>query len=557
MDSRLRGNDGFIVGGVKKLKSAIKRRWPPLRLRVILFAALFFVAALPGVAAVSLRVYENTLVRQTEAELIAQGAALAAAAAVNWPGAVLGELEPPAPPAATSRAPVHDAAIDADSYWQPETLSIDLNEDRIMPPRPPARPPATAGNAADPDALSVSVKLRPVVTLTRQRTLAAIQMTDARGTVVLGDEAGGSYADLPEIRAALAGNSSTLLRRRSDYQPRYSFEWLSRAAALRLHHARPIIVNGEVVGALILSRSSRALFRGLYQDWGKILAGALAIFAILLALTTLLTRGIARPIEALSRSTRAVAEGAGDVPAVPPLAATEIQQLYRDFADMAATIERRSHYLKDFAAAVSHEFKTPLAGIGGAIEILEDHGDTMSAEERVRFQGNIAGDAARLSALVGRLMELARADMARPDAPLGGVNINPPLFRAADAQSNAEFRVQLSLDGLPHVNIGEATLETVATILIDNAKKAGARRVGIEGRHEGGDVALFVTDDGPGIAAGDRARLFTPFFTTRRAEGGTGLGLAIARSLLAAGRGRIGLIESDSGAAFRIDLPAV
>lgn len=65
------------------LKNWIKARWPRLRLRTILFATLFVVAALPGLAAMFLRVYENTLVRQTEAELVAQGAALAAVAAVQ------------------------------------------------------------------------------------------------------------------------------------------------------------------------------------------------------------------------------------------------------------------------------------------------------------------------------------------------------------------------------------------------------------------------------------------------------------------------------------------
>ena len=55
-----------MTGGLKEF---LKRHWPALRLRVILFAVLFFVAALPGVSAIFLRVYENTLVRQTQAEL--------------------------------------------------------------------------------------------------------------------------------------------------------------------------------------------------------------------------------------------------------------------------------------------------------------------------------------------------------------------------------------------------------------------------------------------------------------------------------------------------------
>ena len=74
-----------------------------------------------------------------------------------------------------------------------------------------------------------------------------------------------------------------------------------------------------------------------------------------------------------------------------------------------------------------------------------------------------------------------------------------------------------------------------------------ARRMGFE-------VVIAVEDDGPGIAAGDRLRLFEPFFTTRRAEGGTGLGLAIARSLLEAGGGTIDLAEGDA-TTFVVTLP--
>jgi signal transduction histidine kinase len=65
-----------------------------------------------------------------------------------------------------------------------------------------------------------------------------------------------------------------------------------------------------------------------------------------------------------------------------------------------------------------------------------------------------------------------------------------------------------------------------------------------------------VTDNGPGVAEGDRERLFEPFFTSRRAEGGTGLGLAIARSLLAASQGEIRCEAAPEGARFVISLPA-
>src|SRR3546814_16669373 len=72
---------------------------------------------------------------------------------------------------------------------------------------------------------------------------------------VCSSDLGGSLATLPEVRAALAGEPETVLRRNASYRAVYRFEWLSRAAAIRVHHARPIMVDGKVVGVLLLSRS--------------------------------------------------------------------------------------------------------------------------------------------------------------------------------------------------------------------------------------------------------------------------------------------------------------
>jgi signal transduction histidine kinase len=264
------------------------------------------------------------------------------------------------------------------------------------------------------------------------------------------------------------------MRRLSDHRKRYDFEWLSRASGIRLHHARPIVVNGRVEGVLLLSRSPRALFRGLYEDRGKFLFGLAGIIAILVVLSGLVSRGITRPIEALSRASRDVASGAGEVPTTPRTAAVEIRQLYEDFSVMAAAIARRSRYLRDFAAAVSHEFKTPLAGITGAVELLQDHGATMKPEDRTRFLGNIAADSGRLNQLVTRLLDLARADLARPEAGIAE-EVVPSALRVADALGGRGVAVTLELpDGLPRVAAPEATLETVLTVLVENSRQAGA-----------------------------------------------------------------------------------
>ncbi|HVF94095.1 MAG TPA: HAMP domain-containing sensor histidine kinase [Sphingomonas sp.] len=517
---------------IERAKDWGKRHWPRLRLRTVLFATLFTVAALPGFGAVFLRVYENTLVRQTEAELVSQGAALAATGAALWPGA---------PALATV----------ATGDLRPEPPRIDLNATPILP----ERPRAVAGDAADPAASVAAGRLAPIVALTRRTTLADIQLLDRHGIVVAGPNRGASHAALPEVRAAANGRPDTVIRRNGSYRAVYRFEWLSRAAAIRVHHARPIVVAGRVVGVLLLSRSARALFRGMYEDRGKIAIGFLAILGTLVVLTAILSRGIARPIEALGAATKAVAAGRGSVPAVPATATIEIQDLYRDFATMAAAIDRRSRYLRDFAHAVSHEFKTPLAGIRGALELLRDHDATMAAADRRRFLANADADADRLVLLVTRLLDLARADMTPAD-PHAQTDLAPVVLRSADAARRDDVAIEVDVPAsLPPTLVPAATIEAILATLLDNSRHAGARRIAITATRSGGTIVVDVADDGPGVAPGDRARIFDPFFTTRRAAGGSGLGLAIARSLLAAAGGGIDLRASPAGAAFVLALP--
>ncbi|MDB5431229.1 MAG: two-component sensor histidine kinase [Caulobacter sp.] len=528
---------------IQALKGWAKRHWPALRLRTILFSVLLFTAAMPGLTAIFLRVYENTLVRQTEAELASQSAALAATAQAEWPGA----------------PPITLPADDDPDYFHQEQLTIDLSSTPVLE----ARPDPLAGGPADPLAVQAAKALGPIIETTRRTTLASIVLTDGQGRIVWGGKQGASYAALPEVRAALAGRPETLLRRYGSYRQRYAFEWLSRASDLRIHHTRPIVVGGKVVGVLLLSRSPRALFKGIYMDRYKIMLGIGGIFLLLIFMAAVVSRGVTRPIEALSRAARQAAEGrASTIPETPATAAIEIRTLYEDFRVMAEAIARRSRYLRDFAAAVSHEFKTPLAGIRGGVELLEDHYETMSPEERARFLSNISADTDRLSQLVTRLLDLARADMARPGGDVA-VEVAAPIRRIADALATDGFKIEVKLeDHLPAVAVPEATLEAVLTALLENSRQAGAGTAWVEAHVEWGGtpsedtgLALTVTDDGPGIPKADRDRLFEPFFTSRRAQGGTGLGLSIAQSLLAASKGGISLAESPSGTQFYLWLP--
>ena len=520
---------------INRVKTALKRHWPTLRLRTILLSVLLFAAAMPAIEAVWLLGYENTLVRRTDEQLAAEADILAAVAGVQWPGA---------PASAQPLPPL---------FAPPPSAAVDLNQSPVLAERPR---PAPSARPPDPDAVAAAARLAPVLAAVRRRTLASIVLLDRQGREVVGPDLGGDLSGLAEVRAALAGQPLSVLRRNGDYHPHHSLEWLSRASALRVHHAQPVEAGGQVVGVVLLSRSPRALFRGAYDSLWKIGLGAAIIVSLLIGLSGLVSRGVTRPIEALSAATHAVAAERGAVPDTPPTAAVEIRTLYEDVRRMAEVMSRRARYLRDFAAAVSHEFKTPLAGIAGAVELLQDHHDTMSEDQRRRFLGNIAADGARLSQLVARLLALARADMARPEAG-AQADLAAAAGRIADAFRAPGFAVELALPPhLPAVALPASALEAVLTTLTENSRQAGAGRVEITARAEGERVVVAVHDDGPGVPAEGRERLFEPFYTTRRATGGSGLGLPIARSLVQAHGGRIAFTDPPAGARVEVDLPA-
>ncbi|WP_051040395.1 MULTISPECIES: histidine kinase dimerization/phospho-acceptor domain-containing protein [Methylomicrobium] len=106
----------------------------------------------------------------------------------------------------------------------------------------------------------------------------------------------------------------------------------------------------------------------------------------------------------------------GEQKVIDPLqnpATIEIARLSESFAGMSRALSERTDYIRRFATYVSHEFKTHLTSIQGALELLQDHADTMPEERRQRFIANLLADTHRLRQLVNRLLELAHADAMR------------------------------------------------------------------------------------------------------------------------------------------------
>jgi signal transduction histidine kinase len=507
------------------------------RLRTLLLLINLLILALPLAGLEILRLYESALIRQTESELVAQAVVLS--------GAFRAERQ---------RLAGADAPSAAPSLPPGPSTGLDLADDPVLPP-PPDPAPATA--PSEPLARATGEALAPMLRETQAVTLAAIRVVDRAGVIVAttGDDLGKSIAGREEVDRALKGERVSVMRYR-ERPARFSPGHLRRGAALRVFVAMPVLASDEVLGAILLSRTPRDLAQAVWGKRYSLLALAALLLGAGIALALIATRFIARPLGAVVAQAQRVA--AGEAGAVVPLAGPAVREaaeLSAAVAQMAATLERRAGYIRSFAAHVSHEFKTPLAGAKGALELLGDHFATMSEAERQRFLGVIGASLVRLERLVRRLLDLARADMMRAGdgAP---AELAPLLVRLAQRYGERGLRVVVRSDA-SEAGVSAEALEIVLAALLDNVlEHAGpGRTVTIDAASEGECIVLTVADDGPGIAPGDADRLFEPFFTTARETGGTGLGLAIARAILAGAGGGIEIVPADQGACFRLVLP--
>ena len=513
------------------------------RLTTILLIVNLAVLILPLGSLMFFRIYENQLVRQTESELISQGAVLAAAYAEE-----VKQRQSDISSYGHKTTPLPTEKLDGFVYV-PILPQLDLTAAEPLADRPDGREPATPSDVV---ALAAGQKLTGIISEARKSTLAGLKILDYNGVTVAGRfEVGQSFAHVKEVGKALSGQYASVIRARPTRDPLPSWTGISRSTGIRVFVAYPIIYQQRLLGVAYLSRSPNSILQHLYSERRKVIFAGLTIVGITLLLVLLTSATIARPINRLIKRARLVSQG--DTNAMQPMqrpGTREMAQLSKSFSDMALSLHDRSEYIRNFASHVSHEFKTPLTAIQGAAELLDEHFDTMSDDERQRFVDNILADTKRLNALVSRLLELAKADSIVHDS--GVTRISAGLKGLAGKYPQLE--TDMAEAG---VSISPENFFTVFSNLIENALKHQASRVVISGVVSDDQAVFNVSDNGEGISAANRDKIFTPFFTTRRAEGGTGLGLGIVKSIVEAHGGTITCNEAQTGAAFEVRLPVV
>lgn len=220
---------------------------------------------------------------------------------------------------------------------------------------------------------------------------------------------------------------------------------------------------------------------------------------------------------------------------------------------------------RDFVANASHEMKTPLSVLQAASENLQRMMDKDRPE--AKYVESIHRNALRMGALITDLLELAQLESGSYGLSVGPVSVADAVHQTREALAPrvdaAEAELTVDLPELPPIQADLGALERALINLVDNALKYGrpsGGHVRIRATPAGAHIRIEVEDDGPGIEARHRSRLFERFYRVdagrSRAQGGTGLGLAIVKHLIELQGGETGYRPADpGGSVFWLSLP--
>jgi two-component system phosphate regulon sensor histidine kinase PhoR len=243
-----------------------------------------------------------------------------------------------------------------------------------------------------------------------------------------------------------------------------------------------------------------------------------------------------------------------------PIAHTGVLLLFQDLTELRSLQTTR----RELIGNISHEFRTPLAGIKAMVETLS--GGAIDDKEAAKdFLIRIDSEVDRLTQLVEELTELSRIETGKAELKKEPIDLNKLVEEVIAQLSPQAERQQLSVSrefatNLPSVPADKDRVRQVITNLVHNAIKftpAGGR-ITITSRAHEGSAVVHIADTGIGIPEEDLPRVFERFYKgdKARAGGGTGMGLAIAKHVIQAHGGNIWVrSEEGKGSTFAFSLP--
>lgn len=270
---------------------------------------------------------------------------------------------------------------------------------------------------------------------------------------------------------------------------------------------------------------------------------------LLVALVALVAWGIVgralRPVELIRAEAAAIGATTLHRRVPEPDTGDEVHRLSQTMNEMLERLEGAVTRQRQFVADASHELRNPVAGIRTDLEAALCEADDADWPTVAR---EVLEEEARLETLLDDLLILAAEDEGRNRLPTADVPLDDLVTAEGGRRAVA---VSLAADGPVVVSGSGSQLRRALANLVDNAQRHARTEVRISLTRHGREAELWVDDDGPGIPAADRERVFERFTRLDNARtrnlGGSGLGLAVVRSIVTRHHGRVRIDDSPLG----------
>lgn len=311
-------------------------------------------------------------------------------------------------------------------------------------------------------------------------------------------------------------------------------------------------VGGLMLGVLMPAD----LYEPLGQLQRSLILGSLFGLGLSFLLGTFLAASIAYPLERLVKAAGRIQRGYLDRP-VRLDRDDELGRLADAMERMRQGVLERDEQLRLMLAQVAHEIRNPLGGL----ELFATAAiDAEDRDERVRLINRVRGEVGALNRIINDFLAFARPTTVEMSA----FDLRSPAREAVELATaegqGRDARIELSLPQNPLM--AQANPERVKRVVLNLVQNAFSvsDRVGLRGFELNGEAMLAVADDGPGVPADQRRRIFEPFVTDK--EQGAGLGLAIVKRDMEAMGGRVEVHDASeagvgTGAEFRVYFPGL
>ncbi|WP_348946169.1 two-component system sensor histidine kinase CreC [Chitinibacter sp. FCG-7] len=387
-----------------------------------------------------------------------------------------------------------------------------------------------------------------------ERTYLRVYVTDARGIVLLDSErkaVGQDYSQWRDVVRTLRG----------EYGARTTLADPNNPLSTVMHVAAPIKNGDQIIGVVTVSRPNLAMQPYIERSERKLSRIVIAVILAGLIAGALFSWWLSRGITQLTDFARDVSAGK---PAPVPrfIANRELTSLASALGAMRDELDGKA-YIENYVHELTHELKSPLAGIRASAEILQDE---LAAADRLRFLQHIDAEVVRMQKIVDYLLQLASLEARHELHDAQALDLAALIRTQIEALHSQLGTRQISWTGdwEPEAPLiwGEGFLlgQAVRNILqnaIDFTQRDGKIEINI--LRLGNELQLNIINDGEPIPDYALGRLFERFYSLPRGNGqkSTGLGLVLTRAIVQLHGGQIRLDNHPRGVLAQLLLPLV